>query len=84
MQMGTTRANCGRRFDEVTWEQCYDGATTARWSLSIVYGDHELGTRKISREMHKRISRPHQQVEHPQVGEYDRRNTVGSHTNKNE
>ena len=32
MQMGATRADGCRRLDEETWEQCYDGATVARWS----------------------------------------------------
>ena len=32
VQMRTTRANGGRRFDEETWEQCYDVATVARGS----------------------------------------------------
>ena len=53
--------------------------------LSIVCEDHELATRKIYREMHNRNSRPHQQVEHLQVGEDDRRNTVVSyHTIKDD
>ena len=32
VQIGTTRADGCRRLDEEAWEQCYDGATVARWS----------------------------------------------------
>ena len=51
--------------------------------LSILDEDRELAMRKVYRETHKRNLRPHQQVEHAQTGEYDRRNAVGcSHTIK--
>ena len=51
--------------------------------LSIVDEDRELAMRKVYRETHKRNLLPHQQVEQAQVGEYDRRNAVGSsHTIK--
>ena len=33
LQMGTARANGCRRLDEEAWEQYYDAATVARWSL---------------------------------------------------
>ena len=33
VQMGTTRADGRRRLDEEAWEQRYDVATVARWSL---------------------------------------------------
>ena len=50
--------------------------------LSIVDEDRELA-RNVYRETHKRNLQPHQQVEHAQTGEYDRRNVVGcSHTIK--
>ena len=32
VQMGPTRADGRRRFDEEAWEQCYYVATAARWS----------------------------------------------------
>ena len=51
--------------------------------LSIVDEDQELAMRKVYRETHKRNLRPHQQLEHSKVGEYDRRNAVVcSHTIK--
>ena len=51
--------------------------------LSIVDEDRELAMRKVYRETHKRILRPHQQVEQARTGECDRRDALGcSHTIK--
>ena len=44
--------------------------------LSIVDEDRELAMRKVFCETHKRILRPHQQVEQAQTEEYDRRNVI--------
>ena len=83
VQMGTTRADGGRRLDEETREQCYDAGTVARWSAVNRMKTKNWRREKFFRETHKRNLRPHRQVEQSQVGEYDRRNAVGcSHTIK--
>ena len=56
------------------WEQHYDAATVAGWSVDE---DQKLAMRKTYREKHKRNLRPHRHVEQAQTVEWDETQWVG-------
>ena len=83
VQMGTTRADGRRRFDEEAWGQYYDVTIFAGWCLCQSWTKIESWQREVYRETHKRKLWTHQQVEQVRTGEYNQRNVVGcSHTLK--